>query len=213
MTESEAPTAHKVDYEEWVAQQRAKKRSTNAVVTHEMYPVMKLPEQTSPDSSDAGDELMLLGGSSSAVDMEIDASREERSRPRKRICSCGHSAGSHEAAGGVMTCVSGRMWCTCRYYREVLEVDDARHFKFASTGSGPRHALTKGIRSLQKAGKQAKLLVEKTCEQCATPTPLLIPVMFNSDRQPTHSGGVATLLLCDSCLEDMRMGMPYEDPA
>jgi len=213
MSASENPIMQHVDYEEWVAEERAKKHNPTTVATHEMYPVMKIPEMSVQESPEESEELMLLGGPTAPVDREIRISKEERSRRRKTICSCGHSEGSHDTGAGLVSCQTGKMWCTCRHHFEVLEVDDARHFKFASTGSGPRHALTKGIRSLQKAGKQAKLLVKKVCQHCSNPTPLLIPVMFNREKMPTHSGGVATLLLCDVCVEAMRIGMPYEDPS
>jgi hypothetical protein len=212
MSENKVGQGTTFDYEGWVAEQRALKRPMGRVPTDIMYPVSNLQNEGPLLPPGDGEQLMLLGGSTTEVDEEIRLVHEGRSRPRKQICSCGHSNGSHEITSELSVCQTGRHWCTCRHYFPVLEVDDARHFKFSSSGSGPRHALSKGIRSLQRAGKSASLLVDKSCYRCAVKTERLVPVMFNSNNQPTHSVGIITFLFCDSCLDDVRISMPYDDP-
>lgn len=212
MSEEPPPQTGKIDYEEWVKQRREQRKP--GVTTNLMYPLSRVAEEHRVETEEtAQEELAVLGGSVSEVDRALQRSAERRSRPKKTICTCGHSMSYHFEAGGTSQCTPGRQWCRCRQPIEVLRPDDARYFVHATTGSGPLHALTKGIRSMQRRGVQAELIVPKACfhPDCHQPTDKLIPIMFNRDGLPTHSIGIVTYLFCDACVERSGLTMHYDE--
>ena len=211
MTEENSSQTNWVDYEAWVEERRKLRKPR--MTTDEMYPVAAIPEKSWPEAEiGAEEELAILGGPTAEVDRALAAAAERRSRPKKTICTCGHSMTFHFEAGGRTQCAPGRQWCRCMQAIGVLRPDDARYFVYATTGSGPLHALTKGIRSMQRKGVQAELIVPKACFQtdCHRPTDRLIPIMYNRDGFPTHSTGVVTYLFCETCVVRSGLTMHYE---
>lgn len=209
MGEIEVSPGNHVNYEEWLKSHQAQKRRTT--VTDEMFPVKNISEVSFPRDADPdAEELDILGGSTHWVDIALDEAKEARTRPKKLICVCGHSEGAHEQFRDMDTCCPARQFCRCQKMVLVLRVENARYFMHSSDGSGPLHALTKGIRSMQKNGFTGELVVPKKCFRCGAATSRLIPLMLTKDGLPTHSVGPYTILACESCVEDSGLTMTYE---
>jgi len=209
MGEIEVSPGNHVDYEEWLKSHQAQKRRTK--VTDEMFPVKDISEAPFlRDADPDAEELDILGGTTHRVDIALDEAKESRSRPKKLICVCGHTEACHDEARGMDFCYPAKQSCPCLKKVLVLRVENARYFMHSSDGSGPLHALTKGIRSMQRSGFTGELIVPKKCFSCEAPTNQLIPLMLTKDRLPTHSGGPYTILACESCVEISGLSMSYE---
>lgn len=107
----------------------------------------------------------------------------------KRICICGHSISRHkrDEITGKMKCTPARFTCPCARKHPVIEVPNTKYFLSRTTGSGEKHALTRGIYLSQKAiseefNENAKWLVDLRCEapNCGKETKLF-PVMCDPD--------------------------------
>lgn len=107
----------------------------------------------------------------------------------KRICICGHSISRHKVNefNGKMECTPARFSCPCHRKHPVIEVPNTKYFLSRTSGSGEKHALTRGIYLSQKAladefNNNAKWLIEHKCENpsCGKETKLF-PVMCDSD--------------------------------
>lgn len=200
---------HTVDYEAWVQQRQSQRKPST--ITNELFPLEKIQEVKKPRLPDGTEEeLALLGGPAEEVDQELASAAERKGRRDKKICSCGHSEGAHSNVANMVVCQPARQYCKCNTFIPVLRPDDARFFMHTSEGSGPLHALTKGIRRMQLQGVKAELLVPKACFRCEKPTPRLIPLMLSSEGTPTHSVGRQTILVCESCFDDSGLSILYE---
>ena len=198
----------RVDYEALVEERRLARAAKMRNVSSEMYPLEKVEEMETFPSSE-GEEIAILGGPTEAVDRELAYSQEERSRRRRIVCRCGHTAACHDTGG---FCYPGRIFCRCKEVVPFLEPDDARPFRFSSSGSGPRHALTKGIRKMQINGGNARLLVPRKCDRCVENTKQLIPVFLSREGQPTNDPSGWTMILCNQCVELTGIPILYFDP-
>ena len=199
------------DYEEWVEQRRQGRMEKLRNVSSEMHPLEKLEEMES-DTTASDDQIAILGGPTEVVDRELAFSKEARSRRRRIVCRCGHTEASHSTFKGFTSCNPGRIWCRCERVDPILEPDDARPFRFSSSGSGPRHALTKGIRKMQINGGNAKLLIPRRCDRCSNETPQLVPVFLSKEGQPTNTPSGHTMILCEGCVPLTGIAILYFDP-
>lgn len=199
------------DYEEWVEQRRQGRLEKLSGVSSEMHPLEKLEEMEAHTTA-SGDQIAILGGRTEVVDRELAYSKEARSRRRQIVCRCGHTEASHSTFNSYVTCNPGRIWCRCDEFSPILEPDDARPFRFSSSGSGPRHALTKGIRKMQINGGNARLLIPRQCDRCANETPQLVPVFLSKEGKPTNTPSGHTLILCEECVPLTGISILYFDP-
>lgn len=144
------------------------------------------------------DALSLLAFDSSAVDEVL----EERKLDKKkdgRICVCGHAMKHHHESDGKSLCMPSRINCKCRYQRTVVETSDVRYFLQVTTGMGPRHALSIGMVSAVKAGKEVKWAISPVvCDYCKEPGKLNpVPLAHLSvfvDHEADNN-----VLLCQDC--------------
>jgi len=63
----------------------------------------------------------------------------------RQICICGHPMARHERSGEFSSCTVSKSWCACSAPLPVLEAERIKPFRFASTGFGQKHALSKGV--------------------------------------------------------------------
>lgn len=156
-------------------------------------------------SNDAFDQLGLRA---SEVDEYLD--RLPRRPSNRQICICGHPMSKHsELVAGTVSCVTSNLWCPCTKPFAIAEVDDIRYFMRESHGRGKKHALTIGLRGLQKAGKKSRLLIEPHCFKCASQDISLEIVGIDRNGGIAYSAAPVNLLLCERCILTI-MGIPVE---
>ena len=119
--------------------------------------------------SGADDALRALG-----LDPEEAVATDAMLRQRPgggrdgRVCLCGHGAGRHTMASGIVLCKPARMECPCKKLRPVLVADDVRPFLRKTAGSGTMHALIRGLAALSVSGRSAEWTVDLVCDKCGS---------------------------------------------
>jgi hypothetical protein len=157
-------------------------------------------------SSQPDDAFSQLGISAEAVDEYV--SRLPRRPTNRQICTCGHPMSKHSEAGtDVISCVTSNLWCPCTKPFAIVEVDDIRYFMRESHGRGVKHALSIGLRSIQKAGKQSRLLIEPHCFICQDTQSSLEIVGIDRNGGVASSAAPVNVLLCEACTLRL-MGIP-----
>jgi len=131
--------------------------------------------------------------------LESLGGRRYRTHVDPRICICGHPVGRHTIAEGMVFCKPSRMECPCKKCRPVVEVDDVRKFLRKTSGAGPLHALTLGIKKLAQDGKNVKWIVELVCDRCgAEGVPVSPTPVTQRGFAAQHATGYDALL-CEKC--------------
>lgn len=155
------------------------------------------------------DAFTRLGMSAQAVDSYL--SRLPRRPSNREICVCGHPMNKHtEVAEGLESCVTSNLWCPCARPFAIVEVDDIRYFMRESHGRGVKHALTIGLRNLQKAGKGSRLLIEPHCFVChSTENPIEV-VGIDRNGGLAFSAAPVNVLACEACILRL-MGVPLQE--
>lgn len=136
--------------------------------------------------------------------LEVLAESRERKRRWQerdaRVCICGHPVWAHAGTPGKQFCKPARMECPCRMAEPVLEVQDTRLFQYATTGSGVRHALGKGVLASQEKGKEWRWIDgARVCKVCGDETEEVVPSAVTPGvgvvQRPEKMNG----LLCPEC--------------
>ena len=166
-------------------------------------PRMKQKLIEEPDAFDQ------LGFSAEKVDSYL---KDPPQRPTNReICLCGHPMSKHEElTAGAKTCVTSNLWCPCSEPFAIVEVDDVRYFMRQSHGRGSKHALTIGLRNLQKAGKRSQLLINPHCFMCKDQERPIEIVGIDRNGGLAISSAPVNLLVCEACTYRI-MGVPIEE--
>lgn len=144
------------------------------------------------------DAFTQLGMSSEAVDEYL--SRLPRRPTNREICTCGHPISKHsEISEGLEACVTSNLWCPCAQPYPLVEVDDVRYFMRESHGRGVKHALTIGLRNLQKAGKTSRLLIEPHCFICGETNVSVEIVGIDRHGGLAFAAAPVNVLSCENC--------------
>jgi hypothetical protein len=151
------------------------------------------------DFMEDNNALSMFDFSEDDVAEALDKRTDNAQKKDGRICACGHAVKRHREVRGISICQPSAMNCMCRYLRAVVETDDIRFFLQKTTGKGQFHALSMGMASAIKAGKEVKWAVSPVvCDYCKEPGKLLpVPVTQQSvfvDREAEN-----TVLLCRDC--------------
>jgi hypothetical protein len=159
--------------------------------------------------SSTPDAFSELGMSPEAVDDYL--SRLPRRPTNRQICICGHPMTKHsEITAGIQSCVTSNLWCPCSKPFAIAEVDDVRYFMRESHGRGIKHALTIGLRNLQKAGKSSHLLIEPHCFLCQRNDRALEVIGIDRNGGIAFSSAPVNVLACEACTLGI-MGIPVEE--
>lgn len=153
--------------------------------------------------SSAAEALAAMGMTTEEVSA-IDSAL--RTRPQKRdgrICLCGHGVTKHLVTDGIVTCKPSKMDCPCKKVRPVIDAEDTRPFLRRTQGSGPRHALSRGLAALAESGKDANWIIDLTCDRCMVSTPNLVPVPVTPTGFATSEATGYDALLCPTCREEV----------
>ena len=119
-----------------------------------------------------------------------------------RICLCGHPTSRHTIANGLVFCKPTRMECPCKKVRAVVESSDVRPFLRKTEGSGPMHALGRGLAAAITKGLDVAWLIEKKCDRCGTEGPVA-PVPVTQRGISTSSATGFDALLCAVCRQSV----------
>lgn len=159
--------------------------------------------------SDEAEQVKVTGQGFALVDFEYEdvaageaelvASGRRRSGERG-ICVCGHPVGRHTQIQGITLCKPTRMDCPCKNLRAVLRAEDTRNFLRKTEGSGALHALGRGLKAAQDAGKSVEWLVEAKCDRCSVEGPVS-PVAVTQRGVIVQSATGYDALLCRKCRE------------
>jgi hypothetical protein len=138
------------------------------------------------------------------VDEAIEANEELTQRgPRdQRVCLCGHPVSRHMEIMGIVRCKPSKMECSCKKVTPVLEVSDLRVFLRKTDGSGPMHALGRGLAAAVQKEINVKWLVEPECERCKNKGPVSPVAATVSGFIANHDTGY-NALLCANCRMDL----------
>ena len=139
---------------------------------------------------------------------EIDAADaellEKKMHPvNRQICVCGHPVSRHTVAHGATYCKPTRMECPCKSVRAVLETSDSRPFLRKTEGSGPFHALSRGIRAAIEKGLKISWMVEMKCDRCGEEADNLFPTPVTQNGIATQYATGHDALLCRGCREQV----------
>jgi hypothetical protein len=85
----------------------------------------------------------------------------------------------------------------------VLETDDLRPFAFNTSGMGKKHALSKGLYSLDRNGRSARWLIDLICFKCNGSSTYVTPVALTRDMRISDSSGQDNAFLCDGCIQGL----------
>jgi hypothetical protein len=143
------------------------------------------------------------------MDFSLEEALEEdeklRQRPAERdgrICLCGHPVSRHTVVNGLVFCKPTRMECPCKKVRAVIDTNDVRPFLRKTEGSGPMHALGRGLAAAITKGLDVVWLVEKKCDRCGTEGPVA-PVPVTQRGGATRSATGFDALLCQACRQEV----------
>jgi hypothetical protein len=120
-----------------------------------------------------------------------------------RICICGHAVKRHGGQEiGVTYCSPSRMTCPCKNIRVVLDTQDTRDFLRKTVGSGPMHALGRGIQTAMEKSHKVEWLIPAVCDRCETAGPLS-PVPVSQQGQVAIEATGWDALLCRKCRSEV----------
>ncbi len=140
---------------------------------------------------------------SEAEAQQVDEELKKPKNPRDpRICVCGHPMSRHTNISGMYYCKPTRMECPCKSPRPVLECSDVRPFLRKTSGSGPMHALGRGLSAATAKGINVKWLVEMQCDRCKTKgqvSPVPVTQRGIATSEPTGYDA----LLCSECRSEI----------
>lgn len=150
----------------------------------------------------SGESALAMLGIDLEEALEVDAELRQTVGERSReICVCGHPMSRHTVVNGIVFCKPSRMECPCKKARPVLEAEDMRAFLRKTAGSGPMHALTRGIAASAQKTKKVRWTIDLNCDRCGKATGKVIPT-------PVTQSGIAVsyatgydALLCADCRE------------
>ena len=125
--------------------------------------------------------------------------------PDRQICICGHPMKRHDIFNGYTFCVVSRANCRCAFPIAVLEAAKIKPFRFASTGYGKRHALTKGVHAIIKQGIPARWLVDLQCMRCSATDLELHAAPISSTDKISNDSGHRNVLICMPCIEEVGL--------
>lgn len=137
---------------------------------------------------------------------EVEAAEEKISSQGRldrdqRICACGHPMTRHWTEQGKTYCKPSKLECPCKFesHRAVLKAANTRRFLCKTVGTGPEHALARGILASVKAGEKIEWLIDMVCDFCGEkdrlyPSPVIAPKTVR--YVPTGYDA----LLCGKCL-------------
>jgi hypothetical protein len=127
-------------------------------------------------------------------------SKLDQDQADKKVCVCGHPVSQHgEPYPGFQGCFPPKSECLCKSPKPVLEVSDKRFFTRRTIGWGEKHALSRGLFGLVRAGGVVKSLVGNSCEKCGQVAAKLIPTSLSESLSILESPGVFNALLCPEC--------------
>jgi len=136
-----------------------------------------------------------------SLDEAIEKDNELRQKPVERdgrICVCGHPAARHTQVSGLVFCKPTRMECPCKKLRSVIESSDVRPFLRKTEGSGPMHALGRGLAAAITKGLDVVWTIEKKCDRCGAEGPIS-PVPVTQRGISTNAATGFDALLCGEC--------------
>lgn len=136
-----------------------------------------------------------------AIEADAEVIRNKRERDG-RICLCGHPMTRHEIVLGMNVCKPTRMECPCKKARAVVETNDTRSFLRKTAGSGPLHALGRGMQAAVVAGKDVTWVVDPICDRCGAEDKLS-PVAVNQRGVATDEATGYDALLCRKCRQEV----------
>lgn len=159
--------------------------------------------QVPPGGSTNESALSALGISPD----EVDAFNLENveSPKNKHVCICGHAVNKHiEYAQGRLQCQTAKMICPCKGAVPVLLASDTRFFMRKTYGFGFKHALARGIRAMEKAGKSGKWLVVLICFKCERTDKPVKPAAMTAFNTISETPTDKNIFLCDDCFLNLR---------
>jgi len=135
---------------------------------------------------------------------QVEKEIKERGRYNRdgRICACGHPMGRHTVERGAAWCKPSKMDCLCTFenMRAVIDTDDVRDFLRKTVGSGPMHALGRGILAAMEKSHRVTWLIEQKCDRCKVEGPIS-PVPVSQRGFAMFEGTGYDVLLCRKCRE------------
>lgn len=130
------------------------------------------------------------------VNEEMKTIRVERDA---RICICGHAVSRHGGVDiGATYCSPSKMQCPCRNIKAVVEAQDSRDFLNKTIGSGPMHALGRGIQSSMERSHWVKWIIDPVCEMCGKDSQIS-PVPISQQGVVLYEASGWNALLCRNC--------------
>ena len=121
----------------------------------------------------------------------------------RQICICGHPMARHERSGEFSSCTVSKSWCACSSPLPVLEAERIKPFRFASTGFGQKHALSKGVYAMQRQGHTASWLIDPMCFKCKAEDVQIQPAPLSKTKKIIDRSGYTNVLLCMPCIEEV----------
>ena len=130
--------------------------------------------------------------------LEANDSLAQRGPRDQRVCLCGHAVSRHTEIAGIAMCKPSKMECSCKKMRPVLRVTDLRVFLRKTDGSGPMHALGRGMATAVARGVGIEWLVEAKCDRCGAEGPMSPVAVTQAGHAASHDTGY-NALLCGEC--------------
>ncbi len=149
--------------------------------------------------------LEAIGITFQEMDSYINSLSSGIGDPDRQICICGHPMTRHEIFAGYTSCVVSRAYCRCAFPIAVLEAVKVKPFRFASTGYGRRHALTKGVHAAIKQGIPARWLVDLKCMRCSVTDLELHAAPISSTDKICNSSGYRNVFICMPCIGEVGL--------
>jgi hypothetical protein len=116
-----------------------------------------------------------------------------------RVCICGHGMGRHGGLDvGAPFCRPSKMSCACKHPRAVIEVQDTRDFLRKTIGSGPMHALGRGIQTAMEKSHWVKWIDTVACDFCHREGPIS-PVPVSAEGVVLSMESEYNALMCREC--------------
>jgi hypothetical protein len=165
----------------------------------------------------AADLLAKMGITPEEVQAAVEKSKNER-KADPRVCACGHGARSHSSnarrenllqmslkENGEDRCIPGRQACLCSGFREVVNTDDIRIFKFRTTGAYDLHAISKGIAKCVTTGVRVEASIPWQCDFCdRTDSVGMVPI--TKAAKEAEAPGYKNFLMCPEHVRLLRVG-------
>lgn len=117
----------------------------------------------------------------------------------RQVCLCGHGSSRHTVVNGVVFCKPARMECPCKKMRPVLITEDTRMFIRKTDGSGPAHALARGIRAAVEKNKSVSWMIDLVCDRCGKADNNVVPAAVTQNGYAASHATGYDALLCPDC--------------